>query len=153
FAGVGEYRTAPSVEVRIVLENSPSCFGCVETRSAAFQNFVTSSQCPLKPFAIFPLLFRCHAAALNRSGAAVNHESNSFCFHVWIVFGALFRYRCNRLTGFLGKHRRRSIKEQERKEAIGHASSRHFHRFKRKAGACEMSKRINQRLKRWTAKS
>ena len=36
--------------------------------------------------ALFPVSF----AALNRSGAAVNRESNFLCFHVWIRHSAEF---------------------------------------------------------------
>src|SRR5262249_7444644 len=98
--GTGEDRAAAGIEVRIVLEYSHSRFGGIKTRSAALQNFVTSSQRPLQPRAIFTLLFRCHAAALNRSSAAVNHESKFLCFP--IVLGSYFRCRFDRSVGILG---------------------------------------------------
>src|SRR4029453_15505717 len=81
-AGAGEYRTAAGVKSRIVLEYGPTRFCCIKTRSAPPQTLVTSAQCPLKPCTIFTLFLWCHVAALNRSGAAVNRESNFLRFHI-----------------------------------------------------------------------
>src|SRR5438045_2371876 len=101
-AGASENRTASGVEVGLLLEHAHGRFRCVKTRSAALQNFVTSTQRPLKPCAIFALFFRCDLTALNRSGAAVNRESNFLCFHIWIVVGLYFRCRFHRPLSFLG---------------------------------------------------
>src|SRR6185436_6670178 len=72
------------------------------------------------------LFFRRHRAAFNRSGSAVNRQSNFLCFHVWIVIRPCFR--------------RRSIKKHESKEAIGQASSSKSHQRKCNAVAHGMSK-------------
>src|SRR5262249_16624429 len=114
---------------------------------AAFQNLVTSLQRTFKSGAIFALLFRRHAAALDRSSAAVNRESNFFCFHIWIVIGPYFGSQLGSRLRALGQPRRRSIKEHESKEAIGCASSHRLHGFKRNAAVAEMSKRLIQRLR------
>src|SRR5207248_11709797 len=100
-AGATENSTSSGVEVGILLEHAHGRFLCFKTRSAALQNFVTSTQRPLKPCAIFALFFRCDLAALNRSGAAVNHESNFLCLHIWIVVELYFRCRFHRPLSFL----------------------------------------------------
>jgi len=64
------------------------------------------------------------------------------------VFGGFFPCRFNRLFSFHGKPGRRSIKEQESKEAIGRASARNFHGIKRNAQGCEMSKRLRLPIQR-----
>jgi len=55
-------------------------------RASEFRN---QHSAPLKACSIFTLFFRCHLAALNRSGASVNRESNFLCFHFWIVIGRI----------------------------------------------------------------
>src|SRR4029077_3396580 len=150
-AGAGKYRTAAGVEMRVVLEHSHSRFRCIETRSATLQNFVTSLQRVFKPCSIFTLFFRCHVAALNRPGAAVNRESNFFCFHVWIVIGPFFPCRSNRPLGLRSKPGRRSIKEQENKEAIGCASSSKSHQRKCNAVAGGMSTGVRPNAQGTTA--
>src|SRR5438105_14432063 len=88
--------------MRIIFEHAHSRFSGVETGAAALQNFVTSCQSALESRAIFALFFRRYLAALNSPGAAVDHESNFFRFHVWLIF--------------LGKRPRRSEERRVGKE-------------------------------------
>src|SRR5438046_5480313 len=59
--------TTARVEMRIVLEHAYSGLRDVETRSAAFENFVTRRQRALDSGTIFALTFWRHFAALDRS--------------------------------------------------------------------------------------
>src|SRR5260370_5819982 len=114
----------------IVLQHMHGRFCRVESRSAAFQNVITSPKCAFQSGAIFTLLFRRHVGALDGSGASVDHDSKFPCFHVWLILGTLFRCSCKRPGGFLRERPesfRDCTKEHESKEAIRSESFRASH--------------------------
>src|SRR5204862_7421187 len=114
----------------IVLEHMHGCFRCVEARSAAFQNVVTSRKRPFQSRAILSLFFRRHIGTVDGSGAAVDRYSKFLYFHVWLILGTLFFCGCKRLSRFLGRRSesfRDCTKEHESEEAIGSESFRASH--------------------------
>ena len=102
-AGARKHRAFAGIEMGIIFEHAHGSFRRVETGAAIFQNFVTGSQSALESGAIFALFFRCHPATLDRSSAAVNHESNFFFFHIWLILRALSRCSCGRPGRFLAE--------------------------------------------------
>ena len=76
-----KHRTFAGVEKRIVFERAHRRFGRVQTRTAVLQNFPAGSKRVFNSGAILALALRRHLAALNRSGPAVNNQSNFIFFH------------------------------------------------------------------------
>src|SRR5207302_1965530 len=80
-AGCAEDRPFASVEKRIVFECAHGGFGRVETRPAMLQDFPAGAERVFDAGPIFPLAFRRHLAALHRSGATVNDQSDFILLH------------------------------------------------------------------------
>src|SRR6266581_695384 len=74
-AGACEHRAFSCVKMRIVFHDADRSFGGIKARSTALQDFVTRPQRAFQAGAIIALSFWRDLAALNSSGAAVNHES------------------------------------------------------------------------------
>src|SRR6266542_4357772 len=80
-AGACEHRAFSCVKMRIVLQDADRSFGGIKARSTTLQDFVTRPQRAFQAGAIFALSFWRDLAALNSSGAAVNHQSEFLCLH------------------------------------------------------------------------
>ena len=80
-SGGGKDRAFAGVEIGIVLEGAHRRFSRVQARTAMLQNFPTGSERIFDSGAVFVFALRRHLAALHRSGATVNNQSNFIFFH------------------------------------------------------------------------
>src|SRR5437016_5972269 len=117
--------------MRIVFKHAHRDLRGVDTRTAALENFVTCRERAFQPGAIFALSLRCYLASLNGAGAAVDRESDSLWFHVWLMIWASFCGNGGRSDRFFVGYPesfRDCTKEHESKEAISYESRPEFHR-------------------------